>query len=392
MAGTSEQEKSNDILASLVLLGATALALVIANSALYDTYTAILNTSIGINTDTFQLNDTVKNWIKNALMAIFFLYIGLEIKAEFTQGALSDRKRATLPFVAAAGGMMVPAIVYLISVGFDPTLSKGWAVPAATDIAFAVGVVGFLGKRVPAGLKAFLLAVAVIDDLGAILIIAFFYTSELFFGPLALAGLCLVAMLGLNLAGVSAKSPYLLLGLVLWYFVLRSGVNPTLAGVATAMFIPLSGKGRYPLHELADVLKEPVVFFIMPVFALANAGVSLTGMGFDKLLEPVTLGTSLGLLVGKPIGISLAVLIAVSAGIASLPLRSTWLQVIGIGFIAGIGFTMSLFIGALAFVSAPLLMDEVRLGVLVGSLLSTLFGVAILIAANNRGERPQAAQ
>jgi Na+:H+ antiporter, NhaA family len=393
MTGTHEQEQSNDILASIVLLCATMFALIIANSGFNDLYHAILDARIGINIGpSFQLMDSTKGWIKNALMAIFFLYVGLEIKAEFTQGALSDRKRATLPFVAAASGMLVPAIIFLICVKFDTKLSAGWAVPSATDIAFAVGVVGLLGRRVPTGLKAFLLAVAVIDDLGAILIIALFYTSELFYAPLAFAGLCLAVLLGLNIIGVAAKWPYLLVGLFLWFFVLRSGINPTLAGVATALFVPLSGKGTYPLHELADWLKEPVIFVIMPIFALANAGVALGGMGLEKLFEPLTLGTSLGLLIGKPIGISLAVWLAVATGLASLPLRATWPQVIGIGFLAGIGFTMSLFIGALAFPGEPLLMDEVRLGVLAGSLSATLIGVAILVGAHSKDARLQAAQ
>ncbi len=374
--------KNQDIIASLVLVAATIAALIVANSAMADAYKAILNMEVGANIGAFDLSDSVKNWIKTALMAVFFLFVGLEIKAEFVEGALSDRRRAMLPFFAAVGGMAVPAVVFLTMVSSEPGLARGWAIPSATDIAFAVGVIGLLGSRVPPALKAFLLAVAVIDDLGAILIIAFFYTETLHLWAAGLAMLSIAAMAVLNMRGYDRVGPYLVLGGLLWLFILQSGVNATLAGVITALFIPLknAAKTASPLHDLFYVLKKPVIFFIMPVFAFANAGVSLKGLGFEDLALPLTAGIALGLAVGKPIGITLFVWAAVKSGLAQLPSGSSWLQVVGVGFIAGIGFTMSLFIGALAFGDGAL-MDQVRLGVLSGSLVATIFGAGILIYA-----------
>lgn len=272
---TQNSGASSDIAASLVLLGAAILALVAANSPLSGFYQTALATPISVSVGDLVLSDTTKNWIKNALMAVFFLYVGLEIKAEFMQGALADRERATLPFVAAFGGLVVPAAIYLKVVGFDPALANGWAIPAATDIAFAVGVVGLLGARVPPALKVFLLAVAIIDDMAAILIIAAFYTEQILPGPLLYAGLCLCGLLALNLANVARLSPYMLLGAALWLAVLKSGINPTLAGVATALFVPLRVGDDHLLYRLVKALKNTVLFAIMPIFALANAGVAL---------------------------------------------------------------------------------------------------------------------
>lgn len=374
--------KNQDIIASLVLVAATIAALIVANSAMADAYKSVLAMEVGTNIGPFDLSDSVKNWIKTLLMAVFFLFVGLEIKAEFMEGALSDRRRAMLPFLAAAGGMAVPAIIFLLVVSGTDGLARGWAIPSATDIAFAVGVIGLLGSRVPPALKAFLLAVAVIDDLGAILIIAFFYTDTLHLWAVGLAALSIAAMAVLNWRGYDRFGAYLVLGALLWLFILQSGVNATLAGVITALFIPLKNEAgaKSPLHGLFGILKTPVLFLIMPIFAFANAGVSLKGLGLEDLALPLTAGIALGLAVGKPIGITLFVWVAVKVGLAQLPAGSSWLQVVGVGFIAGIGFTMSLFIGALAFGDGAL-MDQVRLGVLSGSLVATILGAAILVVA-----------
>jgi NhaA family Na+:H+ antiporter len=379
---SSPSNSSTEIRASFVLLGAAVVALILANSALSDLYGEVLATPIRIGVGAYELADPLKDWIKNALMAVFFLFIGLEIKAEFKEGTLSDASRAALPFAAAVGGMAAPALVYLALAGGDPVFANGWAIPAATDIAFAVGVVGLLGKRVPTALKAFLLAVAVIDDLGAILVIAAFYTAEISLVALAWAAGAVLALAVFNAAGVTRLAPYLLVGAVLWFCVLKSGVNPTLAGVVTALFVPLHGTGAraHPLHDLVHALKFPVLFVIMPVFALANAGVPLVGLGFDEIAHPVTAGIALGLALGKPMGILLCVFVVVRAGLAHLPAGASWAQVAGIACIAGIGFTMSLFIGALAFTDGSL-MNQVRLGVLAGSTVSALAGVAILLFA-----------
>lgn len=367
-------------MASFVLLGATALALILANSPLYGTYSDVLATKVAITANGAGVEDSLKNWIKNALMAVFFLYVGLEIKAEFTEGALSTRRKAALPFLAAAGGMAGPAIIFLMIVGFDPVLSRGWAIPSATDIAFAVGVVGLLGARVAPSLKAFLLAVAVIDDLGAILIIALFYTAELLTAPLLHAAICLAILLALNLRSVASVAPYLFVGAVLWYFVLQSGINPTLAGVATALFIPVRAGSSHVLHELVMALRGTVLFVIMPVFALANAGVPFAGITPADLAQPVTSGIAVGLVIGKPVGIMLMVWLATIMGIAERPHGASWMQILGIACLAGIGFTMSLFIGALAFPGEDQ-MNAVRLGVLSGSLVSALLGMAVLMIA-----------
>ncbi len=386
---TSASGPNPEVVGAFVLMAATVAALIFANTGLAGIYKALLNTPISLDVGSFQLADSLKNWVKNLLMAIFFLFVGLEIKAEFAEGALSDRKRAILPFAGAIGGMAAPAAIFLALAGSNPAYVNGWAIPSATDIAFAVGVVALLGSRVPPALKAFLLAVAVIDDLGAILIIAVFYTAEISMGALGLAGLAIVALGLLNLRGVTRILPYMLVGVALWLFVLKSGVNPTLAGVITALFVPMrnADDSVHPLHDLVGKLKFSVVFLIMPIFAFANAGVPLTGLGLGDMLHPVTSGIALGLLIGKPIGITLLVYIAVRSGLARLPDKSSWLQVVGVAFIAGIGFTMSLFIGVLAFGDGDL-MNKVRLGVLLGSTLAALCGVAVLIAAARKAPEP----
>ncbi len=378
---TAPQASHQDVIGALVLMAATIAALIFANTGLAGLYKTLLYTPISLDVGGFVLADVAKNWVKNLLMAIFFLYVGLEIKAEFTEGALSDRQRAILPFAGAVGGMAAPAIIYLALAGSNPAYVNGWAIPSATDIAFAVGVVALLGSRVPPALKAFLLAVAVIDDLGAILIIAIFYTAEISFGALGLAALAVAALLALNLAGVTRILPYMLVGVALWLCVLKSGVNPTLAGVITALFVPLrsADDAVHPLHDLVDRLKFSVVFVIMPIFAFANAGVPLGGLGLADIVHPVTSGIALGLLLGKPIGITLLVFVAVKSGLARLPDNSSWAQIAGVAFIAGIGFTMSLFIGVLAFGDGEL-MNKVRVGVLLGSTLAAIAGALVLVA------------
>jgi Na+:H+ antiporter, NhaA family len=377
-----------EIKASLILLAATVLALIVANSPLFYIYKDVLNLEIGFDAGPFDLSDTVKAWIKNALMAVFFLYVGLEIKAEFREGALSDRSRAILPFIGALGGMALPAAVYLAATSNDATLARGWAIPSATDIAFAVGVIGFLGARIPAALKALLLAIAIIDDLGAILIIAVFYTAEIHWWALGFSAIAIAAMWFLNSRNDPRLWPYLALGAVLWLFMLQSGVNATLAGVIAALFVPMrraigDATSASPLKSLEHALKFSVAFVIMPLFAFANAGVPLLGISLADMAQPLTLGIALGLAVGKPIGITLALAAVVLPGYARLPDGIGWIQVAGMGCIAGIGFTMSLFIGILAFGEGPLL-DQVRLGVLSGSLLSAILGAAILIAASKK--------
>jgi NhaA family Na+:H+ antiporter len=376
---------SSDIAGSLVLLAATLLALIFANTDLATVYKDLLSTPIRLGLGDYALEDTLKSWIKNALMAVFFLYVGLEIKAEFMEGALATRDRAILPFAAAFGGMLVPALVYAAVVGGEPALLAGWAIPSATDIAFAVGVVGLLGARVSAPLKAFLLAVAVIDDLGAILIIALFYTGGISLLPLAVALLLIGGLALLNARGVDRLWPYLAVGAALWIAVHHSGVNPTLAGVVVALFVPMrtATGDESPLHRLGHALKGAVTFAIMPIFAFANAGVALAGLGLAEAARPVTLGVALGLLVGKPVGITLSAWLATRSGYARLPEGASWTQIVGIGALAGIGFTMSLFIGVLAFGEGAI-MEQVRLGVLIGSLAATLLGVLLLLTRSSR--------
>ncbi|TCZ53415.1 Na+/H+ antiporter NhaA [Roseicella aquatilis] len=382
MATAGDHQAAGEARASLLLVGAALVALLLANSPFAAVYHDLLAAPLGFGVMGLEIENSVKSWIKNGLMAVFFFYVGLEIKAEFREGALADRRRAVLPFAAAAGGMAVPALVYLALAGGDPATARGWAIPAATDIAFAVGLVGLLGTRlVSPVLKAFLLAVAVIDDMGAILVIALFYTAEVQPAALGLAALGMFAFWTLSRAGVARLWPYAILALPLWLAVHQSGISPTLAGVAAALFVPLGAAGgAQPLQAMMGLLRRPVLFGIMPLFALANAGVSLNGFGLAQLMQPVTAGVVLGLLLGKPAGIVLGAWLAVATGAARLPEGTGWTQVAGIGCVAGIGFTMSLLIGALAFGAGPL-MDQARFGVLLGSAASALLGAMLLYAA-----------
>ena len=370
----------HDAAGGVVLLCAALLALVFSNTSLNALYTSILQTPATVKVGTFGIDKPVLLWVNDGLMAIFFFLVGLEIKREVMEGRLSTVRQATLPVIAAIGGMAVPALVYYTINAGDPTALRGWAIPAATDIAFALGILALLGSRVPTALKVFLLALAIIDDLGAIVIIALFYTSELSVAVLAIAAIGMLVLAQLNARGVTNLAPYILVGTVIWVCVLKSGVHATLAGVVIALFIPLRAvddRGEAPLTRAEHALAAWVAFGVVPMFAFANAGVSLQGLTLADLAAGIPLGIAAGLFFGKQIGIMGFVWLAVKLRIAELPAGVTWLQLYGVSLLAGIGFTMSLFIGTLAF-TTPEQADAVRIGVLAGSLLSALAGVAVL--------------
>src|SRR5215207_8521031 len=362
----------------LVLMAAAALALAMANSPIAPSYFGVLKTYVG--------GLSILHWINYALMALFFLLVGLEIKREFLDGQLSTWSRRILPGMAAAVGMLAPALLFVALNASTPATLRGWAIPTATDIAFALGVLALLGSRVPVSLKIFLTALAIIDDLGAVAIIAAFYTADLALAWLGLVGLMLVALVGLNRTGIERLAPYLAFGAVLWFFVLKSGVHATLAGVPLAMMIPLRpSPGRpddpaSPLHILEHALHPWVAFLIVPVFGFANAGVSLSGVSWTALLAPVPLGIAAGLFVGKQIGVFLTTWAVVKLDWADCPEDASLTQVYGVSLLCGIGFTMSLFIGLLAFPTAPELQDAVKIGVLSGSVLSAVTGAIVLRA------------
>ncbi len=319
-------------------------------------------------------------WINDGLMAVFFFVVGLEIKREMLAGELSTPARRRLPVLAAAAGMIVPALTYLLVSGDRPELQRGWAIPAATDIAFAMGVIGLLGRRVPPALRLFLLTVAIVDDLGAVLIIALAYTDGIDFGWLSAAALCLGGMIALNRSRIDRTWAYAVLAAALWYAVLHSGIHATIAGVLAAMTIPLRLGAAHdsPLLRCEHALIPWNAFLIVPLFGFANAGVSLGGLGLSGLLAPLPLGVATGLFIGKQVGILGAIALADRLGIAPRPSEASWMQLWGMAVLCGIGFTMSLFIGALAFPLHPLLVEEAKLGVLLGSLLSALLGFTIL--------------
>jgi NhaA family Na+:H+ antiporter len=363
-----------------VLLAAAILALLVANSPLQHGYEHWLQSELTAGVAPIALSKTVLHWINDGLMAIFFFLVGLEIKREFLAGALSSRRRATLPIIAAFGGMAVPAIIYVLINSGDGNALNGWAIPAATDIAFAVGVMAVLGSRVPPALKIFLLALAIIDDLGAILIIALFYTADLSLQALGLAALGLLALAYLNHLHVVRIWPYVLVGLFVWVCVLKSGVHATLAGVATALAIPLAAGGpgaEGPLEKLEHALAPWVSFGVLPIFAFANAGVSLQGITPASFILPIPLGIALGLFLGKPLGIYGFARLAIANGLSEMPAATTSRQLLGAAALGGIGFTMSLFIGMLAFPD-PAFATELRIGVLTGSVLSAVLGYVIL--------------
>ena len=366
----------------LVLLFAAVIALIISNSDLSNAYFDILNSYLKLGLGIFSLKLSVLHWINDVLMAIFFFLVSLEIKREFIQGELSNPKQALLPIIAAVGGMVVPALIY-IAINFkDPITLKGWAIPSATDIAFSLGVLSLLGKKVPLSLKVFLTALAIIDDLGAIIIIAFFYSGEVQYFYLLLMLGCLIILLILNKFNVKNFIPYLIVGIFLWEFTHVSGIHATIAGVLLALTIPhKSSEKKHTgslLLKLEHAISPYVAFGIMPIFAFANAGVSLEGVTFASLMNPVPLGILCGLFFGKQIGVFIFSYISIKLNFAEMPNNSNWLKLYGVGILTGIGFTMSLFVGNLAFADATSHMDGVKIGVLLGSLLSTIFGYSLI--------------
>jgi len=365
----------------IVLGGATLLALIASNSGLAGLYALFLELPVELRIGQLQIAKPLLLWINDGLMAIFFLLVGLEIKRELVEGELSSLRQAMLPAIAAIGGMAVPALIYVLCNLSDPTARRGWAIPAATDIAFAVGVLTLLGARVPIGLKVFLLALAIFDDLGAIVIIAVFYTTDLSVTSLLLAGGVLLVMLALNRLGVTRIAPYALLGIVLWVCVLKSGVHATLAGVAMALAIPVrTAQDESPLQQLEHALHPWVAFLVVPLFGFANAGISFAGMSAGALTDGVSLGIAAGLFIGKQLGVFGAVYGCVRLGFARLPEGTTWVSLYGVAVLAGIGFTMSLFIGTLAWDTADYA-APLRIGVLGGSLLSGVVGYVLLLFA-----------
>ena len=372
--------------AGLLLIAAALAAMWANNSFASAAYEGFLGTPMSVQVGDFSIAKPMMLWINDGLMAVFFFLVGLEIKRELLQGELSSFDKAALPLFAAIGGMVGPALIFVYINSGNPELLQGWAIPAATDIAFALGILALLGSRVPTSLKILLLAIAIIDDLGAIIIIALFYTSELSVQALAYASIALAGLVALNRSGVKSIGPYVLIGIVMWVCVLKSGVHATLAGVLTALTVPIKGKEEgapSPLLKLEHGLHPWVAFFIVPVFAFANAGVSLQGISVEAILSPLPLGIAVGLFAGKQIGVFGLAYLAVKSGFAKLPEGANWAQVYGVACLTGIGFTMSLFIGTLAFENVTL-MNDVRLGVLLGSFASAIMGVTVLILAGRQ--------
>ena len=364
----------------ILLMVAAALAVVVANSPLAELYRGWLDLPVVAGIGGAVIDKPLLLWINDGLMAVFFFLVGLEVKREIMTGQLSSWRQASLPLIMAIGGMGIPAIIYATLNWGDPTTISGWAIPAATDIAFALGVLALLGSRVPVALKALLLAVAVIDDIGAITVIALFYTESVQTDMLIGGAITLAAMIGLNRAKVADSWPYVILTIVLWVFVLKSGVHATLAGVAAAMTIPLTARGQEPLIRMEHALHYYVAFLIIPIFGFANAGVSLSGISFSDLIAPLPLGIALGLLIGKQLGIFGFGWLAIKTGIAEMPEDVNWLQLHAMSLLAAIGFTMSLFIGNLAFAD-PALMNQVKIGVLSGSVIAAIAGYFLLSRA-----------
>jgi Na+:H+ antiporter, NhaA family len=371
----------SDASGGIILIIAASLAMLLANmGATSGLYHAFLDTPVQLKVGALEINKNMLLWINDALMAVFFLLIGLEVKREMVEGALATRRQAIFPVVAALGGMVVPALVYLAFNFQDPVASSGWAIPAATDIAFALGVLALLGSRVPASLKIFLMALAIIDDLGAIVIIALFYTHDLSLLSLAIAAAAIAVLAILNVSGVRRTGLYILVGVILWTAVLKSGVHATLAGVIVGFFIPLKTEnGKSPAKQLEHVLHPWVAFMILPLFAFANAGVSLQGVTLEGLTSLLPLGIIAGLFIGKPLGISLFCWLALKLKLARLPEGANFSQIMAVGLLCGIGFTMSIFIASLAFGAVdPELITWAKLGILLGSLLSAVVGYSLL--------------
>lgn len=375
----------------LLLMAAAILALICSNSPLRNTYEDLLKIPVEIRFGSFAIAKPLLLWINDGLMAVFFLLVGLEVKREVIEGELSTPAQVVLPVAAGIGGMVVPALIYIAINRQNGVALNGWAIPTATDIAFALGILSLLGNRVPVSLKIFLTAVAIADDLGAIVIIALFYTTELSVPMLFLAAVAIALLAALNWQGVTRIAPYIVVGVILWTFVLKSGVHATLAGVAIAFAIPLktTDASHYaPLHRLEHGLHPWVAFGVLPVFAFANAGVSFAGITLNAMTEPFPLGIALGLLVGKLVGVCGACAALVSLGLAKLPEGANWRQMVGIAALCGVGFTMSLFIGSLAF-EAPEYYTPLRLGVIAGSTFSGTLGFLLLRNSTNQPKRTQ---
>ena len=370
----------------LVLLFSAIFALIISNSTYADLYFSTLEKYLFVGFNQIGLKLSILHWINDALMAIFFFFVTLEIKREFLQGELSNFKQALLPIIAAIGGMVVPALFYVIINFGDPETLNGWAIPSATDIAFSLGVLSLLGKRVPISLKVFLTALAIIDDLGAILIIAIFYSGDLNIVYLSLMSVAFIILLLINKFNIKKFLPYLIVGLALWDFTHNSGIHATIAGVLLAMTIPHRKKEKdfSLLLKIEHAISPYVAFGIMPLFAFANAGVSLEGLSFSSLMDKVPLGIVLGLFVGKQLGVFVFSYVSIKLKIAQMPNNSNWFNFYGVGILTGIGFTMSLFVGNLAFVENMQYMDGVKIGVLTGSLLSTLAGYFLILLTPNK--------
>ena len=370
----------------LVLLIAAIIALIVSNSELSNFYFHSLEKYLFIGINEFGLKLSVHHWINDALMAIFFFFVTLEIKREFIQGELSNMKQALLPIIAAVGGMVVPALFYiLINWGNQETMN-GWAIPSATDIAFSLGILSLLGSRVPISLKIFLTALAIIDDLGAILIIAFFYSGDLSITYLSLILVSYIFLLLLNKFSIKIFTPYFFIGLLMWFFTYKSGIHATIAGVLLASTIPhrIKNKDFSLLIKIEHAISPYVAFMIMPLFAFANAGVDLSGLSLSILMDPVPLGILCGLFFGKQIGVMLFSYISIKFKFAEIPRNSNWLSIYGVSILTGIGFTMSLFVGNLAFINNIEYMDGVKIGVLTGSLFSTVFGYLLLLISSRK--------
>lgn len=366
----------------IILVVAAVLAMIMANSPLVTYYDMLIEMPVEVRVGPLQLAKPLLLWINDGLMAIFFFLIGLELKRELLEGELKQAGNVVLPALAALGGMVMPALIYTAFNSGDSAVMQGWAIPTATDIAFALGVLSLLGERVPTSLKIFLVSLAIFDDMGAIVIIALFYTAQISTSSLIIASICLVALFGFNRRGVAEMTPYIITGIVMWVAVLKSGVHATLAGVLLAFFIPMRDRSdpeRSLLKELEHDLHGVVAFIILPAFAFANAGISLQGVGLEQLMHPVPLGIAAGLFLGKQFGVFVFCWLGIKLGVAKLPEGISWSVLYGASLLTGIGFTMSLFIGSLSFEQSGinLLFDE-RLGIIVGSLLSAICGYLLL--------------
>ena len=373
----------------LLLIAAAALALIINNSPLSWLYNAFLDVPVVTQIGAVKIAKPLLLWINDGLMALFFLLIGLEVKREVLEGHLSKPSQIVLPGAAAIGGMVIPALIYWALNKDDPTALSGWAIPMATDIAFALGVLALLGKRVPVSLKLFLMTLAIIDDLGAIVVIALFYSGELSNLSLILAAASIVSLIVMNRLGVVKLGPYLLIGLLLWVCVLKSGVHATLAGVVLAFCIPLRTRNEEssPLLTLEHALHPWIAYGVLPLFAFANAGVSLSGVTLESFTHPVPMGIAAGLLLGKTLGVFGLTWLAIKLGIAALPQGANWGQALGVSILCGIGFTMSLFVGSLAFEPGSSAYAGVdRMGILTGSILAAVIGYGVMVVASRRNQ------